>query len=65
MIAPHDEIIFYAQSINKDRYTELDNQQPLIKKYYQSKRGNNAFTNLTMEKWLQLVISSNKTMTWK
>ncbi len=65
MISPHDQVIFYAQSINKNQYKELDRQLPLIKKHYQNKQGNNAFTNLTMQKWLQLVKSANKTMTWK
>ena len=65
MIAPQDQIIFYAQSINNDQYNELDRQQPLIKKHYQSILKNNTFSNLSMEKWLQLVKTANKTMTWK
>lgn len=65
MITPQDQIIFYAQSINKDQYNNLNTQQPLIKKHYQSKQTSDAFNNLTMQKWLQLVKNANKTMTWK
>jgi len=65
MIDPQDKIIFYAQSINKEQFNELNRHHPLIEKYYQSKHITDDFSNITMQKWLQLVKNANKTMTWK
>ncbi len=65
MVCPHDQIIFYAHSINKEQYKTLDKHLPLTKKHYQSKLENKAISNITMEKWLQLVNTSNKVITWK
>ncbi len=65
MVSEQDEIIFYADSISNKLYQSLQQQQPLIKKHYQSKKEQNIFSNLRMPMWLQLVNNANKTMTWK
>jgi len=65
MVAVQDQVVLYARTINIKRYEELELQQTHIKKHYQSSGTNNAFTNLTMQKWLQLVNIANRTMTWK